>query len=257
MTSTLCAVNGCTEHLFIEHPLPLCRRDALMVSLNVTDILHSTALLGGQATGLDVERVSVAPEHVWGQPSHQPVVYFLANGDRVKIGVSTNISARVLALSFRRENALLLVQGSYGLESALHAHFKCDRITRTEWFVLSSGIRDYIDRRKQADAAMRQPSITPQEANEPAVPAPAVPRVRPATADERILSALKDLSDQLGFNVNYVAKGQIAAAAKIDGSTFANALTKLIKAGKIHRQVRGGREVTGKYGIGPAPSTES
>lgn len=258
MNDTLCAVAECPAHPFIEHPIALCRRHALMVSLNVTDILHATALTGRTTPGLDIETATVAPETVWTQSSHQPVVYFLANGDRVKIGVSTNVAARVSALSFRKGNALLLLQGGYDLEAALHDHFQPDRIGRTEWFVLSSRIRDYVGHRHKADAAMRQPSTLVDEATD----TNAETAVKPLTADERILDVLEEAVTAPHPGGIYVHKDRIAVLASVPGATLANRLSQLVKVGLIHRKTADtpydpysrGRDVRGYYGLGPAPA---
>lgn len=76
---------------------------------------------------------------------------------------------------------------------------------------------------------------------------------KPASADDKILRALEDATDPLGIEVMYLHKDQIARLAKLEGSTYANALTKLCKAEKIHRQMKSGTEVRGMYGLGPAP----
>lgn len=258
MTAT-CAVDGCTGTAFIKHPLPLCQRDALMVSLNVTDVLHANALAGTMPTGLDIDIARVAPPGVWALPSHPPVVYFLVNGDRVKIGTSTNVTARVGALSLRRSNAQLLLEGGKGLEDALHDHFQADRIGRTEWFVLSAGIRDYIARRIQADVTLRQPVLPaePELEEEPQKPprriVMPVTSPRPPSADDKILKALAGVADPIGLESIYLDKDAITRLTSVEASTLDNALSRLSKAGKIHRQIKDGKEVRGMYAHGPHP----
>lgn len=258
MDDILCAVTECPAHPFLEHPIALCRRHALMVSLNVTDVLHATALTGHTTPGLGIEAATVAPETVWAQSSHQSVVYFLANGDRVKIGVSTNVAARVSALSFRKGNVLLLLQGGYDLEADLHDHFQADRVGRTEWFVLSSRIRDYVGHRLKADAAMRQPSRLVDEVTDTNDETPA----KPLTADERILDVLEEAATPPHPGGIYVHKDRIAVLASVPGTTLANRLSQLVKADLIHRKTASspydpysrGRDVRGYYGLGPAPA---
>lgn len=257
-----CAVNGCIEAAFIKHPLPLCQRDALMVSLNVTDVLHANAnaIAGIAPTGLDIDIARVAPPGVWTLPSHPSVVYFLVNGDRVKIGTSTNVTARVGALSLRRSNAQLLLEGGKDLEDALHNHFQTDRIGRTEWFALSASIRDYIARRVQADAVLRQPVLPAEpELEEKQDPARRIGRPtsspRPATADSKILKALTDAADPIGLESIYLDKAALTQLTSIETSTLDNALSRLTKAGRIHRQVKEGKEIRGMYATGPHPIT--
>lgn len=255
MNLNLCAVLRCTDQPFIQHPLLLCRQHALMVSLNVTDVLHANALAGTQSAGLDIERVSVASDRVWAKQSHDSIVYFMVNGDRVKIGVSTNVSARTSALCLRKENAALLLRGGYDLEDALHQHFDSDRIGQTEWFVLSRRIQDYITRRREADAALRQPSVAPtEEVTEPErATAVSVPPSRQPTADEKILEALEHISDPL--LAIYAHKDQIGARTGLNRSTLDNALSRLTKAREVHRPPKDGtrRDGRGYYGLGPAP----
>jgi DNA-binding transcriptional ArsR family regulator len=86
-------------------------------------------------------------------------------------------------------------------------------------------------------------------------PIAAAPK-KPASADEKILTTLKDLADPAGIDINYIHKDQIGALAKLEGSTLDNALSRLTKAGKIHRQMRDGKEVRGYYGLGPTPTLE-
>jgi hypothetical protein len=228
------------------------------VSLNVTDRLHANALSGTTTTGLDIEEASVASPDVWKQTSHPPVVYFLTNGNRAKIGTSTNITARVSALSLRRSNAELLLQGGNDLENALHHHFECDRIAKTEWFVLSPRIQDYIARRKAADAALRQPCLPAESLAASATHTGqtemmhvTIPQPRTPTAEERILKMLTssrpDIDDG---DITYIDRSHLLATTGLKEGTFANALGKLETAGKIHR-IAEGRSV--RVGLGPEP----
>lgn len=79
---------------------------------------------------------------------------------------------------------------------------------------------------------------------------------KPASADEKILAALKDLADPLGLEVNYTHIDRIGSIARIEGSTLGNALARMVKAGKIHRQTQDGKEVRGMYGLGSTPTDE-
>ncbi|MEU9014261.1 DNA translocase FtsK [Streptomyces sp. NPDC048479] len=82
---------------------------------------------------------------------------------------------------------------------------------------------------------------------------------KPASADEKILAALEDVADPLGLEVIYQNKDQIGRLAGLEGSTLDNALSKLAKAERIHRQTKDGKEVRGMYGLGSTPelTTES
>jgi hypothetical protein len=83
---------------------------------------------------------------------HDPVVYYLRFGDRVKIGTSINLKKRLQALQY---DALLAVEpGSYGLEKQRHEQFANDRLIG-EWFsesaALQSHVRDVGSRHRIAD----------------------------------------------------------------------------------------------------------
>ncbi|GAA3808816.1 GIY-YIG nuclease family protein [Streptomyces chiangmaiensis] len=244
MSNTQCAVAGCSDQPYIEHPLPLCRRDALMVSIHVTDVLHANSLNGHTTTGLDIDQVSVASDGVWAQSSHPAVVYFLTNGDRVKIGTSTNITGRVSALALRRGNAALLLQGDHDLEGALHDHFESDRIGTTEWFVISPRIREYIKRRKDADATLRQPQL-PSETPPKTDPGDRPQRLtKSATAEQKILKALHGYSDPLSLKT-HMHRDEIGRQTGVWGSTLDNTLSRLVRSGQIHRGQK-----RGTYGLG-------
>ncbi|MEV8248086.1 GIY-YIG nuclease family protein [Streptomyces rochei] len=249
MNLNLCAVLRCIQTPFVQEPLPICREHAVMLSQNITDRLYSNAIGTSTATDLDIEKTAIAPDTVWGQSSHPPIVYFMTNGDRVKIGVSTNITARVSALSLRRSNAALLLNGDGKLESALHAHFDSDRVGRTEWFLLSVRIKDYIARRKEADAALRQPQLP----DEPGASTPAV-IAKPATAEQRILKALSGFADPAGIETIYTSRETVSRVSGVTGSTLDNTLSAMTRKELIHRGADCGRE-RGTYALGRLPET--
>ncbi|MER6249364.1 hypothetical protein [Streptomyces griseorubiginosus] len=79
---------------------------------------------------------------------------------------------------------------------------------------------------------------------------------KPASADDKILTALGDLADPAGIDINYVHKDTISRLAGVEGSTLDNTLSRLTKQRKIHRQRENGKEVRGMYGLGPTPALE-
>ncbi|MFD7980206.1 DNA translocase FtsK [Streptomyces sp. NPDC059071] len=79
---------------------------------------------------------------------------------------------------------------------------------------------------------------------------------KPMSADDKILAVLADNTDPLGLETLYLHKDQISALAEVEGQTLNNALTKLTKAGLIHRQVKDGKEVRATYGLGAGPTTQ-
>lgn len=82
----------------------------------------------------------------WAVPSgkHAPLVYFIRNGNRIKIGTSTELKRRIRTLALRAENVALLLDGDRRLERQLHNQFKDLRIGDTEWFAYEAPLTDYI-----------------------------------------------------------------------------------------------------------------
>lgn len=80
--------------------------------------------------------------------SHDPIVYFMLNGERVKIGYTTHLAARITALSLRASNVILALDGGRELESLLHRRFHEYRIAGTEWFKFSDEIKQFVRTRR-------------------------------------------------------------------------------------------------------------
>ncbi|GGU49830.1 hypothetical protein [Streptomyces violascens] len=78
---------------------------------------------------------------------------------------------------------------------------------------------------------------------------------REPSADDKVLAVLAEHADPLGLEVIYLHKDAIGEAAGLEGSTLNNALSKLVKTDKIHRQKKDGKEVRGMYGAGTEPVT--
>ncbi|MBW5248411.1 GIY-YIG nuclease family protein [Streptomyces sp. P01-B04] len=75
---------------------------------------------------------------------HPPLVYFIRNGNRVKIGTTTGLRRRISDLALRQENVLLLKPGGRNLEKELHQRFARLRDGNTEWFRLNGELREYV-----------------------------------------------------------------------------------------------------------------
>jgi hypothetical protein len=82
---------------------------------------------------------------------HSPVVYFVRNGDRVKIGTTQCVTERVSNLSLTPEDILLILHGGRAFERDMHELFAEDRIGTTEWFVLSPALMSFIRARGGQD----------------------------------------------------------------------------------------------------------
>lgn len=87
-----------------------------------------------------------APAVRWTIPvgKHTPLVYFIRNGNRMKIGTTTDLKRRIRTLALRPENVTLLVEGDQRRERAYHKQFADLRIGRTEWFAYEGPLTDYV-----------------------------------------------------------------------------------------------------------------
>lgn len=104
--------------------------------------------LGYELTDTQTPAVQEADtNHVrWSVPSgkHAHLVYFIRNGNRIKIGTSTELKRRIRTLALRAENVALLLPGDRRLERQLHNQFADLRIGNTEWFAYEAPLTDYI-----------------------------------------------------------------------------------------------------------------
>jgi hypothetical protein len=76
--------------------------------------------------------------------AHAPVVYFLRNGTRVKIGTTRNLRSRIARLALRPDNVMRVEHGGQDHEQSLHARFNEHRVGNTEWFELRAELADYL-----------------------------------------------------------------------------------------------------------------
>lgn len=76
---------------------------------------------------------------------HADVVYFILNGNRVKIGTTTNLRNRVRALSLTPGHVIAVVPGGRSEEADLHTALSRLRVGRTEWFAFEQPITDLIN----------------------------------------------------------------------------------------------------------------
>lgn len=132
---------ACNDEPVMTEPVALCDVHRLQVALAVVpDVLR--AHLASAARPVAIDQLL--------QGRHDPIVYFIAHGERVKIGFTSNLKGRVNALALRPDSVLLALNGGSDLEGALHDRFAVDRVDDTEWFELSPEIAHYIqDRRRE------------------------------------------------------------------------------------------------------------
>ena len=75
--------------------------------------------------------------------AHDPVVYFLRNGNRVKIGWTTNLQGRIRSLSLPMSAVLATMPGGPAQESDMHGRFASAHIEH-EWFEFTPDIEAFV-----------------------------------------------------------------------------------------------------------------
>lgn len=182
-------------------PVPLCETHRLQVAISALPELIWRAIAPDgserakpQAEDPDAE---LLVDQAWPvrfdapvRGRHEAIVYFTANGGRVKIGFTRNLRERLNALCVRREAVLLLLRGGRELEAALHQRFAACRVTGTEWFDLAPDLLSYIGTRLARPASPVQPAIEPAT-----IPAQNAPVYAPPDMDEARTALLDVLSD--------------------------------------------------------------
>lgn len=159
--SAACSADGCRTASVTGAKIRLCpdHKDEITMVLAHdiarTDLLHLATLQeqgvsrwkppaipvyeGPEVASTDAAIVREVPH----SGRHEPIVYFLLNGDRVKIGYTTNLAARITSLSLRQENVILALDGGRELEARLHRRFHRHRIRGTEWFNFAEEIKEF------------------------------------------------------------------------------------------------------------------
>lgn len=154
MTTTCIAEIGgaqCPAPATLTEPVPLCDEHKLQVAMAVIPSLLSAALRDARAVASRTLQPDVAhmvsSAQAAAMPStdpHSALVYFMANGGRVKIGYTKSLFSRISALSLREDAVLLLLHGGTDLERALHAKFGAHRVADSEWFELTPDVIHFI-----------------------------------------------------------------------------------------------------------------
>jgi hypothetical protein len=155
---TRCAATAegatCRRAVLHAEPVPLCQAHRIEIAMAVVpDLLRGSLITAtveaAMPPRLDLVEHAVAVDHeqLLALDLHDPVVYFVANGGRVKIGFSTNLVSRLTTLTLRADSVLLTLAGGPELERALHARFAALRQGNSEWFDMAPDLVRYIARR--------------------------------------------------------------------------------------------------------------
>ncbi|HEY9417862.1 MAG TPA: GIY-YIG nuclease family protein [Pseudonocardia sp.] len=161
-SGTSCHVDGCRFSSVTGQQIRLCgdHRDEITMVLAKdiarTDLKHLADLYHANAgrwkpriipvyTGPEVGPTDAAIVRDLPRAGrHDPIVYFLRNGERIKIGTTAHLAARITSLSLRQADVLLALDGGRELEAQLHRRFHEHRIGGTEWFNFSDEIKNFL-----------------------------------------------------------------------------------------------------------------
>lgn len=139
-TASLKGNRFCDAPAVVDAPFPICQRHAFDVWKFVTSQIHGKV----QSEGQQRRR-----EMVLRNPD--PVVYYIKSGDRIKIGTTRNMVARLSALMAEREDVLAVEPGDRSLEHSRHVQFDSDRIHRhREFFRPSAALNQHISEVREA-----------------------------------------------------------------------------------------------------------
>lgn len=173
----------CPSPVTLTEPVELCDEHKLQVAAATLPELLASALrdariIAGRTLPAELAHM-VASSQSAPMPSTEPhsaLVYFLANGGRVKIGHTKSLFSRISALSLRENAVLLLLHGGVALERALHAQFGAHRVGDSEWFELAPDLVHFI--------ATKAPKHR-VGSKRPAKRKPAVPARKPSQKERR------------------------------------------------------------------------
>ena len=122
-----------------EKELRRQRLDAITASLGYQLVDESAETADKPHTATDETPRWEIPPH-----KHDPLVYFIRNGNRIKIGTTTCVKKRIRTLALREDNIVLLLAGGAQQERELHQHFAGLRIGNTEWFAYDGPLIDFV-----------------------------------------------------------------------------------------------------------------
>ena len=155
--SCLAEEGTCPQPVPEGSPIALCERHLAVAADwaqrhdGVTDVLPDACRLCGSRVGVRYPSGWICAVCEWsvGQtvdgelpPARVDVVYYLRNGDRVKIGTTANPRQRFAAIW--HEEVLAFERGDRALEQRRHAQFAADRFAGSEWFMLSTELTQHI-----------------------------------------------------------------------------------------------------------------
>lgn len=132
------------------------RLDAIIIGLGHQAAVTEASAEAKPTTGTGEPAAASRP---WEIPArkHRPLVYFLRNGNRIKIGTTTELKRRIRTLALRPENVVLLLDGDQRLERELHRQFAGLRIGNSEWFAYDGPLIDFVHTKNARAAEKGEP----------------------------------------------------------------------------------------------------
>jgi hypothetical protein len=149
--------SGCRGAVDPDSPVALCELHLALAAdwaqrdLGLTDALPSPCLACGSRVGIRYASGWVCAVCEWRYgdtvddglpPPRVDVVYYLRQGDRVKIGTTANPRQRFAAIM--HEQVLAFERGDRRLEQRRHLQFADERFPGSEWFRMSRRLRAHI-----------------------------------------------------------------------------------------------------------------
>lgn len=138
----------CASDATARTPVALCTRHRMQVAMGIAPEMLGFAAQRYADENLTRTAQPITPTF---HGTHEPIVYFILNGNRVKIGYTTNLIGRVRALAQATDNVILTLAGGRELESALHDRFARFRVGNSEWFEYRADIRAYVSSKDRKD----------------------------------------------------------------------------------------------------------
>ncbi|RYJ26454.1 hypothetical protein CU044_3747 [Streptomyces sp. L-9-10] len=175
--------------------------------------------------------------------AHAPVVYFIRNGSRVKIGTSQNLKRRLAALTLRPADVLRAVHGDQRTERELHQKYADQRAGNTEWFDLTGQLANdlgiALDSSAPASSASRDASEdaadTPDDAAaaSPDTPQANAPTVFPGSASKKALVLAASSALQPGASAADIAHRLAQQGCAVDTAYVRTVLSREAKKGGV------------------------
>lgn len=150
-----CCIPGCQELLPRTHTLPVCRPCGIKIAVvHIYDAEQYAAVKSEQRARDQAHQQRRDQAY-----ADQSVVYYVRLGNgRIKIGYTTNLSARLSSLRLHEHDVLATEPGGRELEAQRHHQFRSERMGRRhEDFDLTARLTEHIN---DVRAQHGQPTIT-------------------------------------------------------------------------------------------------